>query len=395
VFDTFGPSQLIDLTHTLKEGIPLWEGDQEFSLKKVTKDEDDFCMHEIYSSLGIGTHIDAPFLMGGKGPTISDLSLSSLIAKAFVISPEKSLEEFEKNYGEIEKGSFVIFHTGWGARWHHRKSYEKNFPTLDENTVKKLLERDVLGIGIDTLSPDSPESNFPNHHHLLKNGKLIIENLANTELLPLVGSQIALYPIKVAGVGEAPIRAVAYVPNLLTKPPLELAGQEGITLRQLFPEMALKLNALFKKDQEHLAKFLPWAEYPQSVASTRSFLFAKMRAMGEKTCLLLGIYKDSQLIGQVELHDKIDFQNHTAEIGYWLIQEEEGKGRMTKALLPLIDYAFTELNLHRLCIMSAVDNHKSSRVAQKLGFHLESIRKNGIWHQGIPHDAHLYVLLKD
>ena len=40
-----------------------------------------------------------------------------------------------------------------------------------------------------------------------------------------------------------------------------------------------------------------------------------------------------------------------------------------------IDFCFEELNLHRVEILCATNNHKSNRIPQKLGFQLEGVFK--------------------
>ncbi len=67
-------------------------------------------------------------------------------------------------------------------------------------------------VGIDTLSPDNPKNDFPVHKLILEAGKYIIENVANTNLLPTNGSIICALPIKIKEGTEAPIRLVAMIP---------------------------------------------------------------------------------------------------------------------------------------------------------------------------------------
>ena len=74
-----------------------------------------------------------------------------------------------------------------------------------------LLKRNIAGLGIDTLSPDTPQSGYPVHQALLGEGKYIIENVANAIQLPPIGSFSLALPILTIGGTEAPIRLVAFV----------------------------------------------------------------------------------------------------------------------------------------------------------------------------------------
>lgn len=65
-----------------------------------------------------------------------------------------------------------------------------------------------MGLGIDTLSPDTRDSGFPVHQLVLGAGKYIIENIANAKKLPTTGCCIIALPIKIQHGTESPIRLV-------------------------------------------------------------------------------------------------------------------------------------------------------------------------------------------
>ena len=71
-----------------------------------------------------------------------------------------------------------------------------------------------IGIGIDTLSPDRPESGYPVHQIILGNGRYIIENIANARLLPTTGSYIFAMPLKLAKGSESPIRLLGMLKKI-------------------------------------------------------------------------------------------------------------------------------------------------------------------------------------
>lgn len=63
----------------------------------------------------------------------------------------------------------------------------------------------------------------------------------------------------------------------------------------------------------------------------------------------------------------INWSNKTAYIGYWLGEEFQGNGIMTKVAKTLTDYAFNELNLNKVEIRAAVENEKSRAIPERLG----------------------------
>jgi [ribosomal protein S5]-alanine N-acetyltransferase len=55
-------------------------------------------------------------------------------------------------------------------------------------------------------------------------------------------------------------------------------------------------------------------------------------------------------------------------VSYWVDEERTGRGLATAALAEVVDYAFAELELHRLEAGTLVDNVASQRVLEKNGF---------------------------
>lgn len=221
--------QWIDLTYTLEPSIPCWDKSCGFE-NAVQLDYADctdavkFRVQHIAMDAGIGTHIDAPAHCTPGGFTIDQLSLTDLQANCVVIDVSDKaherftlsvtdVEQFEQQYGKIPPSSVVLIRTGWDKFWMQPEKYHNNhiFPSVSFRAAKLLLERKIAGLGIDTLSPDRPEDGYPVHALLLGAGKYIIENVANAALLPPCGSRILIFPIKIKGGTEAPVRLVAIV----------------------------------------------------------------------------------------------------------------------------------------------------------------------------------------
>jgi len=215
---------IVDLTHSLNEDIPTWDGEKGFELSISCNYSDcvipnTFKVNKILMNAGIGTHIDAPSHMIESGKNIDDLELSELIIECAVIDVSQKIdenylitkmdiEEFEKENGIIKENSFVIFYTGWEKYWNQKEKYINNykFPSLDINTAELLLSRNISGIGTDTLSVDTGRGGFPVHLKILGAGKYLVENIKNAYFLPKTGAQIFIAPIKIKNSTEAPVR---------------------------------------------------------------------------------------------------------------------------------------------------------------------------------------------
>lgn len=223
------PYKMIDLTHTLSSHIPTWSGlcgfEQEITLDYQDCDtEVKFRVQKIHLHAGAGTHIDAPLHCFSAGKGVSDLDLNDLIAPCIMIDVSlkakvgysisiEDLKAFEEAHGVIPEHSFVIFYTGWDRFWSEPTAYQGNYnyPSMSIAVAQVLLERGVVGIGIDTLSPDKPEEGFPVHRLMLGAGKYIVENIANANKLPPCSSYAMVMPIKIQGGTEAPIRLIALI----------------------------------------------------------------------------------------------------------------------------------------------------------------------------------------
>lgn len=219
----------VDLTHNLDKSIPTWSGGCGFH-HEIKKDYDQgvrvmtFKMHA-----GLGTHMDAPshFVEGSKN--IGELELEQLIIPLCIIDVSdrcsadlkiglNDFKTYEKMYGQIKKGSLVVGNTGWSRYWNDSNAFRNlgkdglmHFPTFHEEVANLLMEREIAGLGIDTLSPDPQGGIYPLHQVLLGTGKYIIENLANLDRVPPKGAFAIVLPPKIMVGSEAPIRAVALI----------------------------------------------------------------------------------------------------------------------------------------------------------------------------------------
>jgi ribosomal-protein-serine acetyltransferase len=91
---------------------------------------------------------------------------------------------------------------------------------------------------------------------------------------------------------------------------------------------------------------------------------------------------------------KFSWHARRTELGYWIAQNEEGKGTISKACKLLIDYAFAELDLNRIEIRCSVENTRSAAIPERLGFTLEGVLRQSHMRNGRLHDFSIYGLLR-
>lgn len=221
---------LIDLTHTIDESIPTWGGGCGFCYEVKKDYEQGVRVLKYQMHAACGTHMDAPshFIKGKEH--IADIDLKRFFTPCVIIDISKKrkeslwllpedVKEYEKNHGKIKKNSLVIGYTGWQEFWHDPLKYRNekpgkklSFPGFSKDAAELLLDRDIAGIGIDTLSPDGSDmKEFPVHHLILGAGKYILENLCNLHLMPASGGFAVTLPMKIKEGSESAVRCVGLI----------------------------------------------------------------------------------------------------------------------------------------------------------------------------------------
>ena len=98
------------------------------------------------------------------------------------------------------------------------------------------------------------------------------------------------------------------------------------------------------------------------------------------------------IIGTVCLYD-ISNTYSRADIGYKFASEHHHKGYASEAVEKLIDIAFSELNLHRICAHVQEGNLPSIRLLHNMGFQQEGICRDYLCLQGVWTDHLQYSLI--
>lgn len=176
--------------------------------------------------------------------------------------------------------------------------------------------------------------------------------------------------------------------------PLRLRVGNDLTVRLFEPQDAQQLYELTACNRAHLARWMGWIDGVQTISDTETFLREAEAAAQEQRSFTAGVWLRGVLVGAVSLHD-VDWTNRCASIGYWLDESHNGLGIMTRTVKALCDYAFRDLHLHRLQIRVVPENHRSRRIAERLGFTFEGVLRAVQFIRGRYVDHALYALLRD
>lgn len=225
-----GFSRVVDLTHVLGPDFPTYSGVPELAFEVLLSfDRDRKNVKRWLIQEHIGTHIDAPIHFSEEARTVDQIPIEMLIAPLAVVDISQRAQDdsdaeltpddltvWESQHGPIAAGSCVAMNSGWdrfanSTRFRNADdAAAMHFPGIHVEAATLLLDRGVIGIGVDTLSIDHGRSTmFPTHYAWLPANRWAIEGLANLGAVPPVGATVFVGAPKVKGATGGPSRIVA------------------------------------------------------------------------------------------------------------------------------------------------------------------------------------------
>lgn len=152
--------------------------------------------------------------------------------------------------------------------------------------------------------------------------------------------------------------------------------EENLELHPIKIEDAPDVFKTIDTQRAYLGKWLPFVAYTQKVEDTIAFIQSEMAMPKSKLEFVFTIRKENKFVGLITIKGT-DTLNQKTEIGYWLSENEQGQGIMTKAVHKLCDFVFNELKLNRIQINCAEGNAPSYKIPERLGFSFEGIQREG------------------
>jgi kynurenine formamidase len=228
--------RVIDLTHALNSKNPHWPGPgyEPFKYETfATLEKDGVLSGRFTMAEHTGTHLDAPNHFTEGQLSVDKIPVEQLFVPAAVIDVRAKVSQnpdyqltveditaWEQANGRVPQNAVVMMYTGWEERWTDFDKYKNadssgtlHFPGFSLEAAKLLAEeRNVAGIGIDTLSVDYGMSkDFGVHHAVHGRGKYHLENVANLGSVPAAGAELVVAPIKIENGTGGPARIFAII----------------------------------------------------------------------------------------------------------------------------------------------------------------------------------------
>ena len=211
--------KVIDLTHVMKEGMPVYPGTEPPRFDPANSyEKDGFRETRISMHSHTGTHMDPPAHLFPRRTTLDQFPPEQFIGKAVVIDCHDlaegeaiTMERIRRAGEDAEKADFLLFRLGWDQRW-GTEAYFGDYPCLDGEVMDFILEGDYKGIGFDVIGLDPiADADLTRHKKLFAGKEIVnIENLCHLDRCGKGLFWFSCFPLKIENSDGSPIRAVAW-----------------------------------------------------------------------------------------------------------------------------------------------------------------------------------------
>lgn len=200
---------LVDITQPLRNGIPPWPGDTEFSFERTARIGEGGSVVNVGRftvSCHTGTHIDAPFHYDASGKKVHELDLDLYVGEARVIEVPGARSIGESELREHDFGSVARLLVKTGA-WTEREVFPERVVHFRPDAAPFLASRGVRLLGTEMPSVDPIDSKeMPAHHALNEQGIHILEGVVLDEVEPGDYELVSL-PLALRDGDGSPVRA--------------------------------------------------------------------------------------------------------------------------------------------------------------------------------------------
>ncbi len=176
-----------------------------------------------------------------------------------------------------------------------------------------------------------------------------------------------------------------------------LSIEKEIIVRTLHPDDAEELFNLLERNRARLRPWIHPTALPETAQATRKFtiecffnsLDDPFDAMDSpyfpevghhfrnlNPPMEMGIWVNGSLAGEVAL-SWLNESPAVAEFGYWLAEDFERRGIITRCVRALMDHTIDHMDIEQFLIGCALNNQRSRAVPERLGYRLHTTVPNG------------------
>ena len=150
-------------------------------------------------------------------------------------------------------------------------------------------------------------------------------------------------------------------------PPIQV---DELTIREYRMDDLEQLDVAIVRNRDYLQPWIgPWIQAePIGLDARRVLLQSWVDSYETGADNPLGIFIGNELVGSTGLHDRNEPDD--IEIGYWVDEAHQGSGIALRVTAALLKVAFDEPSVQRFLLIHKVENAKSRRVPERLGFRI-------------------------
>jgi RimJ/RimL family protein N-acetyltransferase len=164
----------------------------------------------------------------------------------------------------------------------------------------------------------------------------------------------------------------------------------------------VRIRAIEKTDIDEIMKWVNDPEvkdnlllrYPISRFQEEKWIERTLEATDPKNKIFAIETKDGVYLGGIGFHG-IDWENRNAEVGIVIGKKEYwNKGYGTDAMMTILDFAFNQMNLHRVYLRVFEFNARGMKSYEKCGLKKEGVLREDRYRSGEYHDTIMMGILK-
>jgi RimJ/RimL family protein N-acetyltransferase len=167
----------------------------------------------------------------------------------------------------------------------------------------------------------------------------------------------------------------------------DVVATDGVVTLRRWSEADVDAITAACQDAE-IQHWIPMIPRPYRREHAEAFVRGEIEGLGEHQ---YAIEVDGVPVGSIGM---VVNRMRTGHVGYWCAADARGRGVVTRALRAISGFAFDELGLRRLELITDPDNAASQRVAEKAGYRREGVLRSHLDHpDGRRRDSVLFSLL--
>jgi|GEM_PF-3396155 len=153
---------------------------------------------------------------------------------------------------------------------------------------------------------------------------------------------------------------------LISHLPDQLTVDKSIELRAKSSDSFEEFSKIVKTNREFLGQWLPWAVDAPNESSVEHYQLAPIKKEKNESADW-DIYCEGKLAGAIGAMQR-DPSRVVIELGYWLAENQNGKGIMTKCTNAIVNLLFAETETPLIEIGADIKNLKSRSIPERCGF---------------------------